>query len=180
MRIAVRSVLLGAALAAGCITTPVTTLEVSWVTPQLPQMPFKKLLIITVASDEFVQVAFQDQMAARSDRGVGGNPLRPAPAEQRDHAVLVGTAYQLVLGHRHHHYALEGLADVVGIALLRYQPAGGAAREQRERGEPGAENARAALPDVPHCGLIKPILFKISVSSLYSFHRSARSGSPAR
>jgi hypothetical protein len=66
MRIAVPSVLLGAAvLAAGCITTPVTSLEISWVTPQLPQAPFKKLLIITVASDEFVQIAFQDQMAAQ-------------------------------------------------------------------------------------------------------------------
>jgi hypothetical protein len=72
MRIAVPSVLLGAAvLAAGCITTPVTSLEISWVTPQLPQAPFKKLLIITVASDEFVQIAFQDQMAAQlKERGV--------------------------------------------------------------------------------------------------------------
>ncbi|HZM33194.1 MAG TPA: hypothetical protein VFC18_01775 [Burkholderiales bacterium] len=70
MRSAVRSVLsaalLGAgALLAGCATTPVTTLEVSWVTPQLPQAPLKKVLIITVASSEFVQIAFQDQMAAR-------------------------------------------------------------------------------------------------------------------
>jgi len=64
--------LLGAAaLVAGCATTPVTTLEVSWVSPQLPQAPFKKLLIITVASDEFVQIAFQDQMAAKlKERGV--------------------------------------------------------------------------------------------------------------
>jgi hypothetical protein len=66
------AVLLGAAaLAAGCITTPVTSLEVSWVTPQLSQAPFRKLLIITVASDEFVQIAFQDQMAAQlKERGV--------------------------------------------------------------------------------------------------------------
>jgi hypothetical protein len=72
VRIAVCSVLLGAAaLVAGCISTPVTSLEVSWVTPQLPRAPFKKLLIITVASDEFVQVAFQDQMAAQlKERGV--------------------------------------------------------------------------------------------------------------
>jgi hypothetical protein len=76
MRTAVRSTLsaalLGAAaLAAGCSTAPVTSLEVSWVTPQLPQAPFKKLLIITVASDEFVQIAFQDQMAAQlKERGV--------------------------------------------------------------------------------------------------------------
>src|SRR3954462_1867902 len=36
----------------------------SWVTPQLPREPFKKLLIISVARDEFVQIAFQDQLAA--------------------------------------------------------------------------------------------------------------------
>ena len=71
MRIAVRSVLLAAVLAAGCITNPVTSLELSWVSPQLPQPLFKKLLIITVASDEFVQIAFQDQMAAQlKERGV--------------------------------------------------------------------------------------------------------------
>jgi hypothetical protein len=70
MRNTVRCVLLGAAvLLAGCAATPVTKLEVSWVTPQLP--PFGKLLIITVASDEFVQIAFQDQMAARlQERGI--------------------------------------------------------------------------------------------------------------
>jgi hypothetical protein len=69
MRIAVRSLVLAVAFAAGCITNPVTSLEVSWVAPQLP--PLGKLLIITVASDEFVQIAFQDQMAAElKDRGV--------------------------------------------------------------------------------------------------------------
>jgi hypothetical protein len=69
MRIAVVSALLGAALVAGCMTNPVTSLEVSWVAPQVP--PFKKLLIITVASDEFVQIAFQDQMAAQlRERGI--------------------------------------------------------------------------------------------------------------
>jgi hypothetical protein len=60
------SALLGAVvLTAGCSMQPVTTLEVSWVAPQLPEAPFKKLLIITVASEEFVQIAFQDQMAAQ-------------------------------------------------------------------------------------------------------------------
>jgi len=60
----------GAALIAGCATTPETKLEVSWVTPQLLPAP-NKLLIITVASDEFVQAAFQDQMAAAlQERGV--------------------------------------------------------------------------------------------------------------
>lgn len=72
MRNAVRCVVLGAAVQlAGCATTPVTSLEASWVTPQLPQAPFRKLLIITVASNEFVQIAFQDQMAAQLQaRGV--------------------------------------------------------------------------------------------------------------
>jgi len=69
MRNAVRSALsaalLGAAaLVAGCATKPVTTLEMTWVSPQLPQAPFKKLLIITVAGEELVQIAFQDQMTA--------------------------------------------------------------------------------------------------------------------
>jgi hypothetical protein len=76
MRSTFRSVLsaalLGAAaLLAGCATKPATTLEASWVMPQLSQAPFKKLLIITVASSEFVQVAFQDRMAAElKTRGV--------------------------------------------------------------------------------------------------------------
>ena len=75
MRKAVRSALsaalLGAgALLAGCASGPVTTLEVTWAAPQLPPAP-KKLLIITVAANEFVQVAFQDQMAAElKKRGV--------------------------------------------------------------------------------------------------------------
>lgn len=52
------------ALLQGCATEPVTTFEVSWVSPQLPAEPFKKLLILSVARDEFVQIAFQDEMAA--------------------------------------------------------------------------------------------------------------------
>ena len=72
VRFALSAALLGAAaLVAGCSTTPVTTLDVSWVSPQLPQGPIKKLLIITVASEEFGQIAFQDQMAAQlKARGV--------------------------------------------------------------------------------------------------------------
>ena len=46
-----------------CATRPVTTLEMTWVSPQLPPEPFKKLLIISVARSEFVQIAFQDQLA---------------------------------------------------------------------------------------------------------------------
>ena len=65
--------LLGAAaLMAGCANKPATTLEMTWASPQLPQAPsFKKLLIITVAGEEMVQIAFQDQMAvALKARGV--------------------------------------------------------------------------------------------------------------
>jgi hypothetical protein len=70
MRSVVRSIisaatLSAAALAAGCATSPETKVEVSWVSPQLSQTPMKKLLIITVANSEFVQAAFQDQMAAQ-------------------------------------------------------------------------------------------------------------------
>lgn len=62
---AIAVALLGAAaLLQGCGTGPVTTLEMTWVSPQLPQQPFKKLLIISFANDDFVQEAFQDQMAA--------------------------------------------------------------------------------------------------------------------
>ena len=63
-RFALLAVMVGAALLQGCATTPVTTLEMTWVSPQLPPQPFKRLLIISVARDEFVQIAFQDQMAA--------------------------------------------------------------------------------------------------------------------
>ena len=64
-RIALLALVLGAAaLLHGCVRRPVTTLEMSWVTPQLPQPRFNKLLIISVARDDFVQVVFQDQMAA--------------------------------------------------------------------------------------------------------------------
>ena len=65
--------LLGAAaLLPGCANKPVTTVDMTWASPQLPQAPtYKKLLIITVAGDELVQIALQDQMAAAlQKRGV--------------------------------------------------------------------------------------------------------------
>jgi hypothetical protein len=55
--------ILALAVLSACSSEPVTTLEGTWVNPQ-PRQPFKKLLIISKAGDEFVQVAFQDQMAA--------------------------------------------------------------------------------------------------------------------
>jgi hypothetical protein len=70
MRQAVRTVLLvallgAAALLTGCASRPETTLDVTWAAPQLPPAKsFKKLLIITVAPSEFVQEAFQNQIAA--------------------------------------------------------------------------------------------------------------------
>ena len=65
--------LLGAAaLFIGCATKPETTLEVTWAAPQAPPAKsFNKLLIITIAPSEFVQEAFQKQMAAElKKRGV--------------------------------------------------------------------------------------------------------------
>jgi hypothetical protein len=70
MKKAVRSALSAAllsatALLAGCASKPETELEVTWAAPQVPPASsYKKLLIITVASSEFVQEAFQNQMAA--------------------------------------------------------------------------------------------------------------------
>ena len=64
MRRVVLSVLT-AALVAGCASGPSTTLDVTWAAPQIPPAKsFKKLLIITVAANEFVQEAFQKQLAA--------------------------------------------------------------------------------------------------------------------
>ena len=59
-------------LLTGCASSPETTLEVTWAAPQLPPAKsFGKLLIITVAPSEFVQEAFQNQMAAElKKRGV--------------------------------------------------------------------------------------------------------------
>jgi hypothetical protein len=70
-RLAPLIVLGAASLLNGCATKPVTTLEMTWVSPQLPPQPFKRLLIISVARSEFVQIAFQDQLAgALQARGV--------------------------------------------------------------------------------------------------------------
>jgi hypothetical protein len=72
-RSALCAVLLGAmTLLTGCATRPETTLEITWAAPQVPPAKsFGKLLIITVAPSEFVQEAFQNQMAAElKKRGV--------------------------------------------------------------------------------------------------------------
>ena len=70
---ALSAALLGVtALLTGCASRPETTLEVTWAAPQVPPAKsFSKLLIITVAPSEFVQEAFQKQMAAElKKRGV--------------------------------------------------------------------------------------------------------------
>jgi hypothetical protein len=70
MKPAARAVVLAALLGAtawlaACAARPETTLDVTWAAPQLPPAKsFGKLLIITVASSEFVQEAFQERMAA--------------------------------------------------------------------------------------------------------------------
>jgi hypothetical protein len=72
LRKSFRFALLGAvALLAGC-AGPSTTLDVTWAAPQVPPAAsFRKLLIITVAPNEFVQESFQKQMAAElKKRGV--------------------------------------------------------------------------------------------------------------
>ena len=74
MRNTLRSALLcAAALLAGCGGFgPSTTLDITWASPQLPPAKtFQKLLIISVAPNEFVQEAFQKQLAAElQKRGV--------------------------------------------------------------------------------------------------------------
>lgn len=73
VRSALSAALVGATLLlTGCASGPETTLEVTWAAPQVPPAKsFGKLLIITVAPSEFVQEAFQNQMAAElKKRGV--------------------------------------------------------------------------------------------------------------
>jgi hypothetical protein len=60
-----------AALLAGCSTVPRTSLDTSWADPQARGAKFKKVLVISVASDEFAQQYFQQDMAAElKKRGV--------------------------------------------------------------------------------------------------------------
>jgi hypothetical protein len=54
---------LTALLLAGCMTAR-TSLDTSWIDPQSKGVKFKKVLILTVATDEFAQQYFQEGMAA--------------------------------------------------------------------------------------------------------------------
>ncbi len=89
------SSLLGPAIAvlaalsiAGCSTTAHTSLDKSWVDPKLAGTKFRKVLILTIASDEFAQAYFQEDMAAAlRKRGVNaaasqGYFTHPGPAEE--------------------------------------------------------------------------------------------------
>jgi hypothetical protein len=68
---AVLAALLAAALFAGCSTMPRTSLDTSWADPQARGAKFKKILVISVASDEFAQQYFQQDLAAElKKRGV--------------------------------------------------------------------------------------------------------------
>jgi hypothetical protein len=57
-------VALAALSVAGCATTARTSLDTSWVDPKLAGAKFRKVLILTIAGDEFAQAYFQEDMAA--------------------------------------------------------------------------------------------------------------------
>ncbi|MGH8696866.1 MAG: hypothetical protein ACREVS_10330, partial [Burkholderiales bacterium] len=65
------AVALSAVSIAGCSTTAYTSLDKSWVDPKLAGTKFRKVLILSLASDEFAQAYFQEGMAAAlRQRGV--------------------------------------------------------------------------------------------------------------
>lgn len=62
------TVALAALSVAGCATTARTSLDQSWVDPKLAGTKFKKVLVLSLASDEFAQAYFQDDIAAALTR----------------------------------------------------------------------------------------------------------------
>ena len=80
-------VALAALSVAGCSTTAYTSLDKSWVDPKLAGPKFKKVLILSIASDEFAQQYFQQDIAvALKKRGVNavasqGYFTHPSPSE---------------------------------------------------------------------------------------------------
>lgn len=80
-------VALAALSVAGCSTTAYTSLDKSWVDPKLAGTKFKKVLILSLASDEFAQQYFQEDIAAAlKKRGVNavasqGYFTHPSPSE---------------------------------------------------------------------------------------------------
>jgi hypothetical protein len=83
----VLAVALTALTVAGCSSFASTSLDKSWVDPKLAGTKFKKVLILSIASDEFAQQYFQDDMAAAlRKRGVNAVAseryfTHPSPAE---------------------------------------------------------------------------------------------------
>jgi hypothetical protein len=83
----VLAVALAALTVAGCSSFANTSLDKSWVDPKLAGTKFKKVLILSIASDEFAQQYFQDDMAAAlRKRGVNAVAseryfTHPSPAE---------------------------------------------------------------------------------------------------
>jgi hypothetical protein len=57
-------VALAALLLAACSMNARTSLDASWIDPKAKDIKFKKVLILTVATDEFAQQYFQQDMAA--------------------------------------------------------------------------------------------------------------------
>lgn len=55
---------LAALLIAGCSSTARTSLDASWIDPAVKGKKFQKVLILTVATDEFAQQYFQNDLAA--------------------------------------------------------------------------------------------------------------------
>jgi hypothetical protein len=72
---------------AGCSSFAHTSLDKSWVDPQIAGTKFRKVLIISIATDEFAQADFQTDMAAAlRKRGVNAVAseayfTHPSPAE---------------------------------------------------------------------------------------------------
>jgi hypothetical protein len=83
----VLAVALAALTVAGCSSFATTSLDKSWVDPKLAGTKFKKVLILSIASDEFAQAYFQEDLAAAlRKRGVNAVAseryfTHPSPAE---------------------------------------------------------------------------------------------------
>jgi hypothetical protein len=74
IRAALAATVLGIAVA-GCATTARTTLDASWKAPAASAKSFRKITIVTVSADEFVQADVQKQLSAElKARGINAVP----------------------------------------------------------------------------------------------------------
>jgi hypothetical protein len=87
-RLLLRAVAIASAASiAGCSSFAHTSLDKSWVDPKIAGTKFRKVLILSVATDEFAQAYFQEDMAAAlRKRGVNAVAseryfTHPSPAE---------------------------------------------------------------------------------------------------